>query len=129
MFTITLPLTPTTGTTVKIVDGASWKTNNLTIARNGSTIEGLSEDLILDVTGVQIEFIYDGSTWEVYTFAAPAVAAAVGGGTDQVFFENGKDVTTNYTISTGKNAMSAGPITVASGAVVTLPTGSTWTVV
>jgi hypothetical protein len=38
-------------------------------------------------------------------------------------------VNTNYTISTSKNAMSAGPITVASGVSVTVPSGSTWTIV
>lgn len=128
-FTITLPASPATGNSVVIADGASWATNNLTIARNSSTIEGLSENLTLDVAGVQVELVYDGTTWELFTFAAPAVAAAKGGGSDQVFFENGQQVTTSYAIPTGKNAMSAGPITVNAGASVTIPTGSTWTIV
>jgi hypothetical protein len=55
--------------------------------------------------------------------------AAVGGGTDQVFFENGTQVTSNYTITVGKNAMCAGPISVNSGVIVTVPSGSTLTVV
>jgi hypothetical protein len=38
-------------------------------------------------------------------------------------------VNTDYTITTNKNAMSAGPITVASGVTVTVPDGSTWTIV
>jgi hypothetical protein len=66
-FTITLPSTPTTGTQIAIADGASWGTNNLTIARNGNTIENLAEDLLLDITGALVNFIYDGNTWEVYT--------------------------------------------------------------
>lgn len=60
---------------------------------------------------------------------ALAQAGAKGGGTDQVFYENDINVTTNYTISTNKNAMSAGPITVGSGITVTVQDGSTWTIV
>lgn len=54
---------------------------------------------------------------------------ATGGGTDDVFHENGQTVTTNYTITTNKNAVSAGPITISSGITVTVPSGSTWVVV
>jgi hypothetical protein len=54
---------------------------------------------------------------------------AVGGGTDQIFYENGQTVNSNYTITTGKNAMTAGPITIADGVTVTVPDGSTWTIV
>ena len=54
---------------------------------------------------------------------------ASGGGTDQVFYENDQSVTEDYTIGTNKNAMSAGPITINSGATVTIPSGSTWTIV
>jgi hypothetical protein len=54
---------------------------------------------------------------------------ATGGGADQVFFENSQVVTTNYTITAGKNAMTAGPITINGGVVVTVPSGSVWTIV
>ena len=53
---------------------------------------------------------------------------ATGGGSDTVFVENADDVTTNYTITSGKNAMSVGPITVESGVVVTIPSGSRWVI-
>lgn len=46
-----------------------------------------------------------------------------------VFYENAQNVTSNYTISTNKNAMSAGPITIDTGVSVTIPAGSTWTIV
>ena len=54
---------------------------------------------------------------------------AKGGSNDQVFFENDQTVTTSYSITANKNAMSAGPITIDSGAVVTVPSGSTWVIV
>ena len=53
---------------------------------------------------------------------------ATGGGADQVFVENGQTVTTSYTLSTGFNAMSTGPITVNSGVTVTVPSGARWVV-
>jgi hypothetical protein len=54
---------------------------------------------------------------------------AAGGGTDSVFYENDQTVNNDYTIGTNKNAMSAGPITIDSGATVTIPSGSTWVIV
>jgi hypothetical protein len=54
---------------------------------------------------------------------------ATGGGTDEVFYENDQAVTTSYTITTGKNAMTAGPIAINSGVVVTVPSGSDWIIV
>ena len=55
--------------------------------------------------------------------------AAKGGGTDAIFYENGQNVTSDYTISNGQNAGSFGPITIDSGVTVTVGTGETWTVV
>ena len=55
--------------------------------------------------------------------------AARGGGTNQVFFENDQVVSMSYTITSNKNAMSAGPITINQGITVTVPQGSAWTVV
>lgn len=61
--------------------------------------------------------------------AGGAGGGATGGGNDQVFYENGTNVTADYTITAGKNAMSAGPITIDSGVTVEVPVGSVWTVV
>ena len=54
---------------------------------------------------------------------------AVGGGSDRVFMENDQAVTTNYTITTNKNAITAGPVTVNAGITVTIPSGSFWSIV
>ena len=53
----------------------------------------------------------------------------VGGGANRLFFENDQVMTDNYTITSGKNAMSAGPITVNSGVILTVPAGSVYTIV
>ena len=43
--------------------------------------------------------------------------------------ENDTTITADYTITTGRNALSAGPLTVNTGVTITVPTGSVWTVV
>jgi hypothetical protein len=63
-FTVTLPAGPSVGNIVKITDGYDWTANNLTVAGNGSTIEGSINDLLIDIKGVTVELIYDGSTWQ-----------------------------------------------------------------
>jgi hypothetical protein len=60
---------------------------------------------------------------------AAAGGGAVGGGSDEIFWENDQTVTQNYAITNGKNAGSFGPITIQSGVTVTVGSGETWTVV
>ena len=70
----------------------------------------------------------DSSQWVPLVPGTPA-KHATGGGTDEVFFENDNTVTTSYTLQSGKNALSAGPITVNSGAVITIGSGQNWVIV
>ena len=53
---------------------------------------------------------------------------ATGAGGDQVFYENELTVTTSYTLTTARNAMSTGPITIDSGITVTVPTDQRWVI-
>jgi hypothetical protein len=75
---------------------------------------------------------YNSSLTKFEGYGASAWGAlgggATGGGPDEVFVENGQIVTTSYTISTGKNAMSTGPISVNADVVVTVPTDSRWVI-
>lgn len=69
-------------------------------------------------------YVYDGTSY------VPAGGlGATGGGADKAFYENDITITTDYTITAGRNAMSTGPITVNNGVTVTVPSGSTWTVI
>jgi hypothetical protein len=91
-FTVTLPATPATGAQVVVADaGANWGTNNLTVGRNGSTIGGLAENLVCDITGASVQLVYDGSTWEVY--------AQVGGNGGTVVTLDGTQTLTNKTLT------------------------------
>ena len=81
-----------------------------------------------------LNFIGGGNTFavaggKVDISIAGGGGGAVGTGTDKVFYENDIGVSQSYTITTGKNAMSAGPITLAANVVVTIPNGSVWSVV
>lgn len=53
---------------------------------------------------------------------------ATGAGSDDVFYENSQIITSSYTITATKSAMSTGPITINSGIIVTVPTGSRWVI-
>jgi len=59
----------------------------------------------------------------------PPSAPVGGASTNQVFFENDKLVEVNYQITSTKNAMSAGPISVSAGIAITVPSGCSWTIV
>ena len=56
-------------------------------------------------------------------------AGATGGGSDEIFYENGQTVTQDYTITNGKNAGSFGPITINNGVTVTVGASETYTIV
>ena len=65
----------------------------------------------------------------IQTLKSTFGGGATGGGLNKIFHENDVTVTDNYTIPTGKNAMTAGPITINNGITVTVPNGSSWTIV
>ena len=61
---------------------------------------------------------------------APALTLEVAGNMSvDAFVEFDQTIATNYTITTGRNALTAGPISINSGTTVTVPSGSTWTIV
>ena len=65
---------------------------------------------------------YDGTNW------SSLGGGATGGGGDQVFNLNTMEVTTSYSLPTGKNAVSVGAITINSGVSVTIPSGQRWVI-
>lgn len=71
--------------------------------------------------------LYD-ALFDVWVPGTPA-AGAVGGGDDRVFWENDQTVDFDYAITSGRNAVTAGPITIQSSITMTMPSGSEWTVV
>ena len=73
---------------------------------------------------------YDGTQW-LQVSGSGGGGGATGSSGEEVFWENEAQIDNNYTISSSgtTNAMSAGPITVASGVTITVPSGSVWVIV
>jgi len=105
----------TSGTTI---DGGGIKVST------GATISNIGNASFTGILTAS-SFIGDGSSLS----NLPAGAPVGGASTNTVFFENDTAVAVNYQITSGKNAMSAGPIAINAGIAVTVPSGSSWTIV
>ena len=90
-----------------------------TAERSGTPVDGM---IRYNSTLARYEG-YSGSAW------GGLGGGATGGGSDQIFIENGQTVTTDYTITALHNAGTFGPISVDSGITVTIPDGSTWSII
>jgi len=131
--TITYVTTTATLTTAT----AHGLTTGNTVYITGTTPAAYSGTFVITVTGTTT-FTYtmlstpsgNASVVGSYIYGnwAQIGGGATGAGGDQVFVENGVTVTANYTLSTNKNAMSVGPITINSGISVTVPTGRRWVI-
>jgi hypothetical protein len=107
---------------------ASWAaaSSGVTITNDTSTATALYPSFTsatsgsvsgLSVTSTKLKFVPSTGT-----FTTPNVEASNG------MLVNSNTVSTNYSIPVGSSAIAAGPITVASGASVTIPSGSRWVV-
>jgi len=102
-----------------------------TLTVNGNILPMTDSSFDLGLTGTRFRAAYvdtyygDGSNLT----NLPAGAPVGGASTNTVFFENDKAVAVNYQITSTKNAMSAGPISINAGIAVTVPSGCSWTIV
>jgi hypothetical protein len=124
---------PSDGTVIpaSIASSGTFAFPNVTVT--GTTLKvpvGTTAQRPAGVTG-NIRFNSEITQYEGYTGTnwSSIGGGAKGGGADQVFFENDQVVTTNYTLTSNKNAVSAGTITINAGVTVTVPTGSNWVIV
>lgn len=112
--------------------------NNLSLGNSASpSSQTVSNQITLgnsSITSFRIPGLQSGaSNGQVLTYNSTDgdleladVSATVASG---AIYENSQSITASYTITTNKNAMSAGPIDIASGATVTVPSGSVWSIV
>ena len=84
----------------------------------------------------QVRYNSDDNEFEGYGGSpaawGPFSQMPTGAGGDKIFYLNNQIVTTSYTLPSApvaKNSVSAGPITIASGVTVTVPTGQSWSIV
>ena len=81
-------------------------------------------------TAGHLRFNTDTNSAEIYNGSSftSVGGGATGGGSDETFLETDNTVTASYTISTNRNAMTTGPVTINSGATVTVPSGQRWVI-
>ena len=99
------------------------------ISLSGTTFSHSDTSSQASVNNSGNTFIQDITVDTYGHITALTSATATASANDDIFWENGQTVSSNYTITNGKNAMSAGPITIGSGVTVTVGDGETWTVV
>jgi len=112
----------TTYYTIAAQGGSEWEVGIGTYTSSGTT---LSRDTVLASSNSGSAVNFSAGTKDVFC-DYPAGRAVVGG---EGYTENDAQIDVSSTINTGRNAISAGPVTLASGVTVTVPSGSVWTIV
>jgi hypothetical protein len=87
------------------------------ITKSGSTALEFNDILI----GAAIQIIYDGTQFQLTSGAGGDIKVGA-------IYENNQTISTSYTITSGRSAMSVGPITLSSLVTITLPSGARWVV-
>ena len=100
---------------------SEWEVGIGTYTSSGTT---LSRTTILASSNSGSAVNFSAGTKDVFC-DYPAGRAVIGG---QGYVENAYTITTSSTVTDGSNALSVGPVTVASGVSVTVPSGSRWLV-
>ena len=140
--------TTTTGTGTVTLAGAVTGFQSFSVVGNGNTTYytiagqgtaewevGIGTYTSAGTTLARTTVLASSNSGSLVTFSAgtkdvfvtyPAGRSVYGG---EGYTENDATIDISSTINTGRNAISAGPITLNSGVTVTIPSGSVWTVV
>jgi hypothetical protein len=112
----------TTYYTITDVGTGAWEVGIGTYTASGTT---LSRDTVLESSNAGALVDFGAGSKDVFV-AYPADRAVMGA---MGYIENSATITVSSTINEGNNAISGGPITIADGISVTVPSGSRWTIV
>jgi hypothetical protein len=107
--------------TLSTADGGSYTADFSAYATDTDLSTGLSTKQDTLVSGTNIKTLNGSSVL--------GSGDLVLGAQQDVFYENSQTLTTSYTITSGKSAMSAGPVTLDTGVTATIPSGSRWVIV
>lgn len=111
----------TSSTTLQVqVNSSTILTATTVLNEDGSNLSGNTL-----LSGGIYTVIYNGTNWILSGGGGSGGGASAGG----FLYENTQTLSQNYTITTGKNAMCAGNVAIASGVTLTIPSGSRWVVV
>ena len=127
----------TTNNTMKVYNGSAWvssyssdalpdQTSNSGkyLTTDGSSASWAAVDALPSQTGESGKYLTtDGST------ASWAALDTDANTTTKGLYEHANTISADYSITSGNNALSSGAMTIDTGVSVTVPTGSTWTIV
>lgn len=116
----------TTFYTIALQGGTEWEVGVGTYTSSGTT---LARDTILSSSNSGSAVDFSAGTKDVFVTYPSERTITGGGGGIGALVVNATTVTESYTIATGTNAQSVGPITVESGKTVTVSSGQRWLVV
>lgn len=128
----TLPASANSPVGSKVTMLMQGGTSTLSPAGTDSILKGSTVVTSVSITGTDwVVLSYVGSGVWVISDGTPLITSAggaTGGGSDKVFYLNDLTINTSYSIPAGKSAHSVGPISIASGKTVTVPSGSRWVI-
>lgn len=116
----------TTFYTIALVSSNEWEVGIGTYTSSGTT---LSRGTILSSSNSGNAVNFSAGTKDVFVTYPSERAITGGGGGIGALVVNATTATESYTIGTGTNAQSVGPVTVASGVTITVSSGQRWLVV
>ena len=113
--------------------GSKFGVYDVNIVANNPLLPGHTNTHTLGSSGLKWSEVHATTFYGSGANLTDIDAGATGSGNDKIFWENGKTITTSYTVGTtfgaACNAMSAGPITINNSVVVTVDSGDTWTII
>lgn len=133
----------TTYYAIALQGGDEWEVGIGTYTASGTT---LSRDTVLESSNSGSLVDFSAGTKDVFVTYPAEKSVSIGSNVSNLtndsgyltaatckttngLFEMANTISSNYSITSGNNAISGGPITISSGVSVTVPSGSVWTVV
>lgn len=111
-----------------ITDGINWEVGYgaLTIG----TPSTIARTTVLSSSNAGALVNFTASLMNIFcTLPASRVGGPTGSNGNAAFYEHDYNITASYVINTGKNVVSAGPISINNSVVVTIPNGSKWAII
>lgn len=109
-------------------DGTNWTLLGGAVISNDTSTATNLYPTFSSVTSGNASTLYTGNAKLLYKPSTGELQSSAMVSTNGLTV-NSATVSANYTLNSGNNALSAGPITVASGITVTVSSGSVWTVI
>ena len=120
---------------LKVYSGSAWSVTILDTATvvektsaTGSAVIPAGTTAQRDGSPANGYFRYNSSLASFEGYVGGAWGGVGGAQAGGVIFENALTISANYTLTTSKNGLSVGPITIGSGVTVTIPSGQRWVV-